>query len=646
MKKIVSILLICLLSACAGLTTQPTAAEEKPAAQAAEVAAAVAVAKVTVAAKKERSAGGWRTEKRLPTKGGGNNGHAKSGIAIEKTLTPGVFWNSWMEESDGLPVSDLAVDQAYRFIIDLSRYQYILKGSAAASTALGSEIKKARLMNRKKITLTVRPILAGSALEWRPDARSEYYLEVDVEKLAPPTNEQLERDLIEWTDHLSGQKKLNDISELFRAAHLSIPMLAKNNGCAHVALSIWDEAGTRPLDHVVHTVSVGEKDACGIGVQSTVSAGFSTLLETLPNPGYPPTPAEAALHIFELPGSNISAKAIALFVDATNKPPAVYSWSLETSIGRYVSEPDQLLRMIGEARTTKDYSNVAKELQAKIFTAVSGSEATHAMAALKRIVDESKTDPVILARITSVRGTPVYLPLSLLSSANPPLLARRINVVHPSPEPSPVLTPTCVKPWTFAVPRTLSQHIGDVVMEPDNSWINDHRQGTLSELRTYFGEPSPSLAKPSLNGEGLLLLAHQANGNLWFGMQTDRVGLTDLKKQFSPGSVAILSACSAANPDGDNDMWINKMSRLGVDTIFASPFPIPLKYGVKFTRRFIHAVRVAQEKNEATTIASLFIKASNDAADDLNGLSKDIQYEFVLIGDHDIRLCKNPEGTP
>ncbi len=568
---------------------------------------------------------------------------APSGVALQKSLTPGVFWNSWMERY-GSPVSDLAAGQAYDFTVDLSRYRYVLEHSAAASVAVGTEIKKARDLKLKKIKLIARPILSGSALAWGAGANPEYPLEVDVDKLAPPTKEQLDRDLVTWTDYLDGRMTLSQISELFRGARLSIPMVAKGKGCAQVALSIWDEAGIRPLDHVVYTVSVAELDACGIGAQAMVGAGFSTLLEALPHPDFPPSQADAAIHIFELPGNRGQEKALALLVDATplakNEPPAVYAWGLETSISQYVSDPRGLLLLIEDARRAKDYSKAAKELQAKVFTASYGDEADKAMAALQRIVREAKMEPLILARITSLQGKPVYLPLSLLSSGKGSLSARRITVVHPSPEPSSVLVPSCVNPWTFAVPRILDEHPGDVIMEPDDTWISTQRRATLADLRTYFGEQKPPAAKPSPNGEGLLLLAHQAKGHLWFDSEADRIGITELKRQFPPGSVAILSACSAASPDGNNDEWLNKMNSRGVHTIFASPFPIPLEYGVQLTRKFIHAVRLAQERQETPTVASLFTKASNEAANDLKGVSKDIRYEFVLIGDHDIRVCK------
>jgi hypothetical protein len=400
------------------------------------------------------------------------------------------------------------------------------------------------------------------------------------------------------------------------------------------------------LDHIVYTVSVGARDACGVGPQALVTAGFSTLLEALPNPDSPPSRADAAIHVFELPGNYAMtrARAMVLFVDATplerGQAPTVYSWVLETSISDYVSNHNGLFFQIRAARKTQDYSKVANELKERLFSAATGVGAANAFIALQRIAREAKREPLILARITSLNGKLAFLPLSLLAGGEKPLLARPLTVVHPSPDPASPLTPSCVKPWTFGVPTNLAPKKVEIIDEPDRSWISKHRRGTHSDLNAYLSPPDPLPATGSPVAEGLLLLAHQDDGYLWYDDETDRIPFTRLKRRFPPGSVAILSACSTANPKGDNMAWLEKMSENGIDTIFASPFPVPLPYGVELTRRFIGAMHEAQDSQESPTVASLVLQASNDAAQHAVGVSKDIRHEFVLIGDHDVRLCK------
>jgi ABC-type branched-subunit amino acid transport system substrate-binding protein len=564
-------------------------------------------------------------------------------VAIRSTLTPGVFWNSWMERG-GLPVRDIVAGESYEFNLELARYQYEIEWSAGAAAAVTGAVKKAREQNRTKITFIVRPVLAGSALRWRSGTRAEYEFEVDIAKLEPPSDAQLREDNAIWRRYVDGGLTLGQLSALFRAARLSMPVYADRHGCAQITLSIWDDSGLQPLDHVVQTVSVGEPDACGVGPRALVSAGFSTLLELAPHPDAPQSPPSAALHVFELPGERPAVKAIAIFVDATpvarNEPAKVYWWAMETVISKYVSDPDLLLYQIEEARKSKDYRNVARELKNKLFTATSGTMAEEAMAALQRIARESKTEPLVLARFTSASGRPVFVPLALLASARPSLLERGISVVHASPEPPATSTPICISPWTFAVPAILQDHSGDVVPQPESGFIAGRRRATQESLRAYLGEPPPKPGEPHRPPEGLLLLAHQAKGHLWFDRQAERIGITELTRDFAPGSVAILSACSVANPEGDNVEWVNKLNRQGVSTIFASPFPVPMEYGVQLTRRLIIGMRAARGLAQPPTVAELVNKALGDAADDLKVAPKDLRYEFVLIGERDVRLCK------
>ncbi len=580
-------------------------------------------------------------------------------VAVLPQLQAGVFWNSWIE-SGGIQKTQLAVGEAYDLAVDLARYRYVLELSADAGTALLAEIRKAREDKRSEITLVVRPVMVGSALQWGSGTQRDYRLTINVPKLASPSPQQLREDTAAWQSYMDGNKSLREISALFNALTLSntsmpfrVPVVAAGSGCAQIALSIWDATGTRPLDHLVHTVSVAEADACGIGAQASVRAGFSTLLEAAPNPAFSSQLPHAAMHVFELAPTTNGPRGLALFLDATplqkKEQAKLYVWALETNIGAYVSDPDLLLRVINNARRKGNYMGVAKEMRSKLFSAPAGKQADAAFEALQRIAKDSAPEASILTRVASTGGKPIYLPLGLLAVAgskdDKALLERRIRVIHPSPEPSLALVPQCVDPWTFVVPKALQKFDGEPLEASDSAWIAANRQATLAQLRTYLGEQKPQPGMPPAvnpaNGEGLLVLAHQAKGHLWFDDDADRVGITELKRQFRPGSVAILSACSSASPDSDNDQWLNKISARGVDTIFASPFPVPLEYGVLLTRSFVRAVREAREKQETPTVASLFEKASDEAAKGLgSGVSKDIRLEFVVIGDPEIRLCR------
>jgi hypothetical protein len=213
--------------------------------------------------------------------------------------------------------------------------------------------------------------------------------------------------------------------------------------------------------------------------------------------------------------------------------------------------------------------------------------------------------------------------------------------VHPAPEPSAALALPCVDPWTFAIPRTLEQFGEDPLKGVQSGWVTSNRHGTLDAVRRWLRDV-PAAGDPATppRGEGLVLLAHQGSGYIWFDQGVNRIDAAEVNRRFRPGSVALLSACSAANPSSGNDDWLNRINAQGIDTIFASPFPVPLDYGVWLTRHFVRAVYEARERKETPTILSLFETASDKAVESIGrDLPRDIRNEFIVIGDPEIRLC-------
>lgn len=558
-----------------------------------------------------------------------------------------MFWNSWMELNGVLATSPLTVGEDYTFSVDLARYAYAV--STTAGDLINTEVRNAVERKEKTIALYVRPYVVGSALVWSEKVRAGYALTVSVESLKKPAAAQFADDVSTWNAYLDGKKTIGEISKQFSAANLRLPVIASKAGCGQVALSIWDGTGLRPLDHVVYSVPVGKRDACG-PAGDAVNAGFSTVLEAAPSQAKPPSRPDAGLLIFDLPRSIGEVRGVGLLVDATpvadDKPHAVYAWPLFESVATYVTDPGNLLTLINSGRKKKTYAVAATELRTVVFPPGKNDDGTDgpgevAFQALQRIARNADHDPVVVARVTASDRHAVYAPLSLLSTSGGPLAGRPIRVVHPAPFPPSSRQQACVGAWTFVVPASLANYQGDVVAEPDSSWISTSRQSTVDNLKGYFGKQL-STAQPGA-AEGLLLLAHQSDGNIWFDKEDERLRIGDLTRRFAPGSVAVLSACSVAAADGDNEAWLGRLSGQGVSGIFASPFPVDLDYGVELTRSFIRAVRQAQAqpKNvEAPTIASLFVAASEAAAKQLKISPLDVQREFVWIGDPDIRLCK------
>jgi len=81
----------------------------------------------------------------------------------------------------------------------------------------------------------------------------------------------------------------------------------------------------------------------------------------------------------------------------------------------------------------------------------------------------------------------------------------------------------------------------------------------------------------------------------------------------------------------------------GMDVVVASPFPIEVSYGVILTGAFIEAAEAAYSKKRNPTVLELFNTAAATAADRLRDQAelKEKVLEFVIVGDHGMRLCKD-----
>ena len=66
------------------------------------------------------------------------------------------------------------------------------------------------------------------------------------------------------------------------AGHVPLEVVALRDGCGAVAISVWDEAGMRPLDHLVYDFAVGDPAACPR--QGTLHAGADSALAMASHP--------------------------------------------------------------------------------------------------------------------------------------------------------------------------------------------------------------------------------------------------------------------------------------------------------------------------------------------------------------------------
>lgn len=561
-------------------------------------------------------------------------------------------WNTWFERG-GKPAEVLQPDARYDLVLDLSMYRYMARLSAGAGPELRKKLEESRGL--ESLRFVVRPFSLDGKLRL---AATEGALDAKLARLfGPAAEDEAER----ITRYQQGAITLAEFAHGVQAGEVRFGVVTLAKGCAAVALSVWDETGLFPLDQLVVSVPVAAANepvpACGSegAVRAVVEHGAGPLLQmSLERSPLEPAP-RAALHLFETAVLGRPRTAVVMVersaYERSKGSAGVYTWLTEALLSDYLARPEQLRVQIDEARrlasrnAANGYAAVARELATKLFSQEGGQEnvASRAREALRRAVAES-TDPVIVARMVTASGERAFMPLALLGArAENPVLARPMTVIEPLPVERYPGSRACIGNWTLAVPERL-EGVGEAELSGAAQLAEGAaRVKTEAELARYMSDSAPP-AKP----EGLVLLAHHSAGYLWFSDKTARVGREALSRRFAPGSVAVLSACTTASPEGDNLAWATKLNRQGVDAMVVSPFPVPADYAARLALEFGSAVRSARAANAAPTFLELFRKATRASADHFRakygaGVAYDeLALEFVVAGDTSLRLCTNP----
>jgi TRAP-type C4-dicarboxylate transport system substrate-binding protein len=584
-------------------------------------------------------------------------------------------WNSWVQlEEDASVVRYLIPGRDYVLKLDLSRHAYANKLSVDASPETKRAIREAIDSHTPSLRLKVRPRLIGEAVVRQEGSLSEYPLQINLDRLREPSEAQAESETTLLERYANDLKNLPMLSTRLGAGSIDVKVSATQvTGCAQIVLSIWDESGLRPLDYLVHTVSVRDpQQAAPQCEQEPLQGGFKSLSGMLTSTG--PVQADAALLLIEVPRPD-RTDTVALYVDAKryrsalNDPkaedPGLYSWQLtpKFSMEDLVGDRHLLLDLIDGARSSGSYKAAANSLFANLFgasDAKSQLQALNAAHSLAELPSTPERSPVVLLRATTAHNSLVYIPLGLLGAHDANLLDIRLTVVQPMSRESYV--GSCIDRWTLGIPRTLEKFDRPISLPALPPRMT--RAATLGDLKLYFNSSSvidqfrapPGAAQPAAEpasapqkGEALVLVAHQEKGNLWFtgGGTGERLEKGDYVRSFPPGSIAVLAACSAANPKEDNQTLLEMLNRNGIDAVIASPFPIEAPLGVALAQAFVVAAKDAYAANEDPTIRELFDRAITAASTSLGADAPppDRKLEFIIIGNHELRLCKDrPAG--
>ena len=615
----------------------------------------------------------------------------ENGDGDQSQRDSGESWNSWIQVKriDGWQrVDHLTVDpdEIYQLNIDLSPFSYVKlfeSEAPVASAEAGDEIERtiSRLKYRQasELRLVVRVLITNPYINLAPGQQTQELLTVDISSFPDPDDDSYDR-----ADHYSAafadwddtHKKFLEIVKEVQGGQFEIDLIARKSGCASIAMSIWNSAGTLPLDHLVRRIAVADgEDVPDCKDGSPLSSGLGALTYLgAEEQQKGPIKVDAALHIFEWDDFGNDA-AVAVFVDRSlyeasrdagdQADSGVYSWPLKSSISHYVSGGG-LLSQIKEARRRavnslapdKSYALAASDLKKKIFSSASTEarqDAVKAFEALQRIARTAKPEAVVLARIISADNEVVFLPFEIIEDALGLPTETALRVVHPLPSHRFLREQQCVDAWTFAIPGSLDgigdeSTLAEALLNPQPqqkpSWLTGWVRN-LTQLTDYFhGDDSVATAAvtEAPRSEGLLLLSHHHDGDLWFKPpEAVHVTLEDMERKYPVGSVAILSACST-NVTGGNVPLIRQLNGAGIDAFVMSPFPVRADYGARLALDFVGTISDARSAGESLTIATLFDRAAQSTGVYFKNAGmpelEDMRKEFLLIGDYGLRLCE------
>jgi len=495
-------------------------------------------------------------------------------------------------------------------------------------------VKEIQKLTRDRIHIVAQTLILGDGLELRAAYSPTVSANINLAKLRQGV-----------TLPSGGASTLPELSRTLDALEpqIVVPVRTTGDGCAAVAITLFDDNLAAPLDNVVRRLGIGAASGCSTKSLDTkpLETGKLALLAS------PYTrKADAALYIFDMeiaPGR----PATPAFFLLGGAHPSVHSWKLERQLGSYLGGPGggSFRSDLSAARSCFDtnaagacYATVANHLRSVVFP--SGPEAQTSYGLLQDLA-KRQPRPTVFFRLVNKSGDTTLLPLGLLGFDDGSRLAEKVDAILPMPRERPADAGSCIASWTVVIPNVLDEadkFLGSVRPSPD--WIR-----SWDGFVHYATDPG-NAASP--RGEGFVLLSHHGGGKLTFtpkSAPTRSLIPEEIKHHFPRGSVALLAACGVAQLGEDNEglPLLNKLNSLGIDTAIVSPFDVRAPIGARFAIQFANEVQKAREAKKPADLLELLQKSREAVRrDNLSKAFADELDEFVVMGSNKMALCAPP----
>ena len=564
-----------------------------------------------------------------------------------------LFWNSWVEQ---LPTNNIVPDFTlvergrYRFLVDLARFDYAMVDRPGFSTANEATKRYVDELTMRYGRLRIVMTLLGSGLAFVDDAKPEDRF-VDRTFLdAPPSRSRMSGQPISaFAPTASGFRDDNNV-----VRPVSVTVEAIQAGCHGVAFSIWTASMDRLLDYVIRPVIVTPAGAnpppCPLPTPIAVRVDEPRLgllsIEAS-------RPVDATLQLFERKMLDRTLTAL-VYTEAGQD---TYSWSVqakladvEQRLNTYLTnpEPKRYLREIGDV------------IRDELFTAqteLGQNQADAAFAALRSLASRSPgRRPALLARFANTSNQLVFIPIHLVPTDTIPArpLGAVADVLQPMPPPLAFArrADACLDSLSFLVTAAIPQS-DDVIAAIKES--GDTAGGfKIFENWDKFVEYVKA-SDPVPKAEGLVIVAHHGNGLISFNKNPPPAPISKqtIRRQFGPGSFAVLAACAVANVVGENSarQVLDRLNDRGIAAAVVAPFNVPEVVAAQLVTSFGRFLAAARMSAQPVDVAKTFRDAIEDVARDpgdpandrLGQLNRLRVWEFMLVGDGSLAICRRQQ---
>lgn len=576
-------------------------------------------------------------------------------------------WNVWAEEYEAEsynPSSSLQKGTKYNVVLDLSAFQYKIKGIDyyGPSVGLMNDIGEALKIMRKRANFDlVAVIIPDTTYFNNPNSADQRkILRINLNKMRGMRP--LDYNILK-PDHMHKDIRKRKEKSNFVFGHVAFPLTTKekedcNDGWATVAIVLF--RNNRPVDEIKTAFCVGTCDEKArpksfSGLISGYELGLLSEDSSVP---------DGSITFLELEEDRMYG----VFCDTSSKSirkDYCVSWQNRTQ-EELKNSIHNISEELGNHFSEEDLRRTGKTIMQSIF----GNENTSQYKTFKQFVRKKKADseksgtiPSLFARVvTSGNKVSPFIPLGLLlitadnDEEEEFFLGQYFKVVTPLPVHQSYSNKTLCIPEAvaFLPPATT----GDASLK----YVNDGLAGIsasnpamhwttyrdISEIKKFIGKKDKDKKEPST---ALFILSHHHQNKMYFDNSSKYITAGDFLLKFNRPSAAILNACDTSVPDASN--FVIQLNAIGIDAIIATSTKVHGYMAGRFhycLHKVIkeHKDKAKEKKNSIPpyTVSQMFYDAVINCLWDSPNEAGRMKFAFeanalkyILLGNGDLKLC-------